>query len=93
METAMLHPELTPNMRENVGPTTIIFKSALNQSALAQYLHRMRPDLYYWPEKPEYKEIKCARGDYVRLPHSLYQVFSIDGVSPVELRMRTIEEL
>lgn len=93
MGTAMLHPELTPNFRENVGPTTVIFKSVLNESDLAKYLHHMRPDLYYWPEKPEFKEIKVARGDYVRLPHSLFQMFSIDGVSEIKLRMRTIEEL
>ena len=93
MRTAMLHPELTPHMRENVGATGVWFISRLNDSELAKYLYLRAPDLYYYPEKKEYEKIFCPKGDYVKLPHSIYQMYPSDGKSLMDIKIRAIEEL
>jgi len=83
------HPDFEPYLvfNDKPGSPTIYFKSTYNKSLLAAKLHRIRPDLYYWPERKEYETIIVKQGSFARLPHSQYTVHTTDG-TPVTYSIR-----
>jgi hypothetical protein len=78
------HPDLTPFFIMNEGGTCIL-KSTLNESNLARQLACNYPELYYWPERPENKEIKLSKGGYVRVPHACFTIHPIDENEPAKI--------
>ena len=90
----MRHPHFEPWLcfNDKPGSPVIFFKSILNQSELAMKLATARPDLYYWPEKPETAIIMVPKGGYARIPHSLYTVHTSDD-SPATYSIRSEHQL
>ena len=88
------HPDFEPYLvyNDKIGSPTIFFKSYLNEDKLAQQLFSMRPDLYYYPENPEYKVIEIKQGGYARLPHSRFTVHTLDE-SPAVYSIRSIDRI
>ena len=90
----MRHPHFEPWLcfNDKPGSPVIFFKSTLNQNRLAKQLAQARPDLYYWPERPENMFIVVPKGGYARIPHSCSTVHTSDD-SPATYSIRSENQL
>lgn len=75
------HPEFEPYMIRHTHGPEVYFKSTYNDDPLAKTLATKFPHLYYWPEKPEHKELKLTKDGYLVLPHSKFIMYTTDGSS------------